>query len=863
MFLRGANNFFQLAVAVSVALLASSWWHNSARLATERDVLAQVRELLAENAQLRRAAEAQQAACPAGPAPAAEGRPGGAAAARAEAIRTDDDSPSGYSSWLPTAIISVVTVAYYATLLRRLCLEWQLFQQLRGTQPFLEDLCSFARYRLDLWISNTACWQEICLIGTSIGIILSGGWVFHFVSGSALGPSMSKVWIFLVDQGAHGDLDERLAWCVALLVTVLGMLVFALLISILTERLQQFLEAMRKGHSRVLCSGHVLILGWSDKIPTIIEELAEANSSEGGGMIVILAAEKQKTEMEQEIQFQLDNSQSVYRDIGLRGTKWVVRSGNPMLIADLRMVSVEFAKSIIILVDNTIPPAMADEKTLRTLLGLAGLDHQQKERKVLYSGPKAEDTESPLLRKKRRRRVLPDAANFERQESEGSGEDLLPSPPPELEEVERDGKASQSGQHTVVELTDIDSVPLVEALGSQKTEIVVGHDMAGQLLIQGSREEGLSRIFETIVGFSGPDFYIEEWPVLAGRTFGEAAFCFAAAVPCGLVRSNGRLEMNPPSCCRLEPGDRIVVLAEDNDTYSARADGPLFPYTQGAHAHPRPTASRGPEHILICGWRRDLGDMINELEAAVEAGSTLTLMSLVEEGSRQKRLGENCRTGHTHLKNLTLKHCVGDPTGRKDLEQLPLETYDSVIVVADEELESNANAVAADGHAIATMLLILDIRRARPGDGNKDALRVTSELRDTRTRNLIQATGLSDYVMSHNIVASVIANIAESREVNRILREILSSRGNSLYLKPSTHLADPCEEVTFWELTARARDRKEILLGYQVDDEGTIIVNPLERDKPVCWEGRSFIIMAKAPGPRTKGGSQDEGSSEA
>merc|ERR1711893_226927 len=119
---------------------------------------------------------------------------------------------------------------------------------------------------------------------------------------------------------------------------------------------------------------------------------------------------------------------------------------------------------------------MADEKTLRTLLGLVGLDHETdleedgSKRKVT-----AQDMRSNLLQPKR----------FERKAT-----------------IEMSGQE----QHIVVELTDIDSVPLVEALGSKKAEIVVSHDMAGQLLIQGSRQEGLAQIYEQIVGFEGCEF---------------------------------------------------------------------------------------------------------------------------------------------------------------------------------------------------------------------------------------------------------------------------------------------------------------------------------------------------------------------
>jgi len=763
----------------------------------EQDVLAQIRELMAENQRMRQ-----------------QGSPD--ATCGASASQASEPSDQLMSHTLSTALLLLVAVSFFTPLGVRLWKEWQVFADLVKQQPHLRhEFASFVGYRFDVWVTTTPRWREIMLVAFTLFVVTVGGLLYSITSGGNLGESMFAVWIFLVDTGAHADIKEGSsmpAWFVALLATVCGLHVFALLISLLTERLQNFLEHMQKGRSRVLCSGHVVILGWSDKIPTIVEELAEANVSEGGGTIAILA-DGDKTKLEAELQSMLDSSQSVYRGRGLRGTTWAVRSGNPMLITDLKLVSASLAKAIIVLADNTMPSNMADEKTLRTLLGLVGLDHEAdleedgSKRKVT-----AQDMRSNLLQPKR---------------------------------WERKATIEESGQeqHIVVELTDIDSVPLVEALGSKKAEIVVSHDMAGQLLIQGSRQEGLAQIYEQIVGFEGCEFYIEGWPQLVGRPYSQVAFAFEAAIVVGIVTGEGHLRMNPPNNYVLDMDDRVVVLAEDNDTYSPGEEVPLYGYSHGSHRQSPSRPERGPEHILICGWRRDLGDMIKELEAVVGPESSLTLMSEVPDEEREKRLGENEREIHKNLHNLKLIGHVGDPTCRKDLERLPIEKYDSLIVVSDEDLESNANSMAADGRAIATMLLVLDIRRghSNPSDA---PVRVTSELRDTRTRHLIKATGLSDYIMSQNIVAAVIANIAESREVNGIMKEIFTSKGNSIFLPSAeAYLKETDEQTSFWELCARCRDSEETLLGFREADH-SIVLNPTERHVARSWTGCTLVVLA-------------------
>jgi len=58
------------------------------------------------------------------------------------------------------------------------------------------------------------------------------------------------------------------------------------------------MEDLRKGKADVLESGHSLILGWSDKLLPIVDQLCNANASEGGRPIVILA-EMEKQAMEE------------------------------------------------------------------------------------------------------------------------------------------------------------------------------------------------------------------------------------------------------------------------------------------------------------------------------------------------------------------------------------------------------------------------------------------------------------------------------------------------------------------------------------------------------------------------------------
>merc|ERR1719329_1111594 len=63
------------------------------------------------------------------------------------------------------------------------------------------------------------------------------------------------------------------------------------------------------------------------------------------------------------------------------------------------------------------------------------------------------------------------------------------------------------------------------------------------------------------------------------------------------------------------------------------------------------------------------------------------------------------------LRNLCLVHHGGNTSVRRKLEQLPVETFNSCMIFADQLFE--ADTMHADSHSLATLLLIRDIQQMR------------------------------------------------------------------------------------------------------------------------------------------------------
>jgi voltage-gated potassium channel Kch len=155
----------------------------------------------------------------------------------------------------------------------------------------------------------------------------------------------------------EGGLAELALWFVLALG---GIFIVSALVGLLTSGLNQRLEELRKGRSHVIETGHTVVLGWSDQIYTVVSELVEANRSRRRATVVILA-EQDKVAMEDRLAYRLGDT---------RSTRLVCRTGSPLDLADLEMVNINAAKSIIVLAPGGLSAEDADAYVLKTLLAI-------------------------------------------------------------------------------------------------------------------------------------------------------------------------------------------------------------------------------------------------------------------------------------------------------------------------------------------------------------------------------------------------------------------------------------------------------------------------------------------------------------
>lgn len=155
------------------------------------------------------------------------------------------------------------------------------------------------------------------------------------------GLGIWRIFLQLTDPGNMAQ-DNDSFWYVktfAIIAGMFGIIFFSAVIAFITTQLDLKLESLKKGKSRVIENGHVLILGWNYQVTEIIREIISANESEKDGCVVILS-EKPKEEMDDFLNEQLPERKT---------TRIITRNGETGSLNSLYRVGAASAKSVIIL----------------------------------------------------------------------------------------------------------------------------------------------------------------------------------------------------------------------------------------------------------------------------------------------------------------------------------------------------------------------------------------------------------------------------------------------------------------------------------------------------------------------------------
>lgn len=363
----------------------------------------------------------------------------------------------------------------------------------------------------------------------------------------------------LTDPGSMTQDIETSPWVVLTFTAVsglVGIVLLSSLIAFLTTAIDARLVQLRKGHSKVLHDGHTVILGWNDRLIEILEELVLANESEQDPMVVVLS-DGDKEEMDDFLGQYLGDTAN---------TTVLTRSGSTSSLVDLDVVSIESAKSAIVLArcsptDQVTELHDSDIAVIKTVLALVA--------------------------------ATPD----------------------------------NSSVPIVAELFSERHRRIARGIAPAEVTVVDADDILAKILVQTSRSLGVAQVYDEMLSFDGAElyFYCTEWP--DGLTFGDAAMRFEDGVPIGIRRASGPLLTNPDGHSRIHPGDELLMVASDDSLIELQsaAIAPQRPLTVTGRG-----VERAPERQLLVGWTRKAPTIVREYAQYVADGSAMHVLLRAE-----------------------------------------------------------------------------------------------------------------------------------------------------------------------------------------------------------------------------------------
>ena len=391
--------------------------------------------------------------------------------------------------------------------------------------------------------------------------------------------------------------------------------------------------------------------------------------------------------------------------------------------------------------------------------------------------------------------------------------------------------------HIVTQIHNRKNMNVVRMVGAKdKVFPLLTRDLIARVVAQTSRQSGLSMVYTELMNFSGDEIYFKQEPNLSGKTFGETLLAYEDSAVMGMRKVDGTILLNPDMDTRIEPGDYLFALSDDDDTIrlSGLANVPVeesLIRTSGKAHKP------GPERTLLIGWNRSAATIVQELDAYVPKNSQVTVMA---DDSRARSAIKACEK---ELKNQKLTFVPADTTNRELLDSLGIMEYDHVIVLAASGLEPQE----ADARTLVSLLHLRDIVSY-----DETPFSIVSEMLDLRNRELAEVAQVDDFIVSEHLVSLMLSQLSENENLFDVFQTIFAPQGAEIYLKPVEDYVETGQPVTFYTVVEAARRRGETAIGYRVTAEANdaekhygVYTNPVKSEKIIFAPDDKVIVVAE------------------
>jgi len=597
------------------------------------------------------------------------------------------------------------------------------------------------RYFINNLLIRNPFWQILFLFAVSAVVVAVGMLLVKDITQDSLWWSFTR----LLDQGTfiYDNYDLHIA-LPGVLVTICGILILSLLIGILSSKITEQLDSLKRGRSPVIEKNHLIVCGNGDRLYEVARELAEARMQDSAAGSIVMFSSSTREEMEE----------LLVQRMGKKLARRVIcRSGELTDVDSLKLPGFADCAGFVIIGDD-------DSAILKTLVAVNSISGDNRPVGVC-----------------------------ELQNRAGG----------------RIAEMAYPGVHWI---------PV--------REIVM------RLLVQICRQPGLSAVYGELLSFTGNEFYLNEHPEVTGLCFDELFARVSGGVVAG-IQKNGKVILNPHPAVVVDPGDLLLVLAENGGSYSFNNK----PFVEEVSISAEKVLCGEPLQMLVfSGYSRKFSFLLKLLDTYALTGAVVTVAGSVPEADGSAMLKE------IQFRNCTASYTRTDRTDPESVEKLHPELYDSIIVVSGKS--PGMSDEDADSECIVTLLVLREIAGNFKESWNAT---VVSEIRNPRNRRLATAAGIDDFVISNEVCSMVMAQLVKQPDLGQVYEEIFDPSGCEVQLRcPSLYMSR-----TFAKLTAEGLQRREVILGWLTGrgSESVVRLNPGREEELPEGSGSRVIVIAE------------------
>jgi hypothetical protein len=557
----------------------------------------------------------------------------------------------------------------------------------------------------------------------------------------------------------------------ALVISMLGLVLFGGVIGLVAAAVGRKLDQLADGNRPVLESGHLLILGWNEKIFNILDLFEDYHKA----VTIVIFCNHRLSDMQDRMRTERGRIRRIHP---------ILRTGSPTNLSELERVAFRSAHSIIVLADesNPNPEEEADIGTIKTLMLLA--------------------------------RNLP----------------MGVSRPKMVAEVERPENLDVAG-----------------IASNRSISLICSSEVLSRMIVQASRQPGLSSVFSSLFGFVANEIFIQRQPGCTSCRFGDSMFDFPNAIPLGISlmeEYNGRPyfrpKINPGKNHIIGEGEWLILLSQGPVVYQPKIGAAL-----DLEFLPPETRCFPHERVLILGWNSKIFRILHEFDTFLQAGSEITIAALHPPLEARAWLEAKLPAP---LVNATQSYVQTNYALAGKLDALLSGKFDTCVILADE----SSGGRDPDARAIVTILLVQDYERRHPDHALK---KVVVEVLSAANAELLAQDSKTDTIISPRLISMLLAQVSQQLMLDQVYASLMNARANEIYLKPVDRYVHNPAGCTFADLMRGAAKRGELAIGVKIQAKSNdatgdfgIRLNPPKNEPLSLVAADELIVISRASG---------------